>query len=139
MANFREEILLQTRGESQVIDITSEVAAVASRAGIAEGIVNVFAPGATAGISTIEHESGCIRDLQEALEKVAPRDGYYHHNERWGDGNGFSHVRAALMGPSLTIPLAGGTLMLGTWQQVICVDFDNHPRERRLIVTVSGP
>ena len=139
MANFREEILLQTRGESQVIDITPEVAAVASRAGIAEGIVNVFAPGATAGISTIEHESGCIRDLQEALEKVAPRDGHYHHNERWGDGNGFSHVRAALMGPSLTIPLAGGTLMLGTWQQVICVDFDNHPRERRLIVTVSGP
>ncbi len=139
MANFREEILLETRGETQVIDITAEVAAVASRSGITEGIVNVFAPGATAGISTIEHESGCIRDLQEALERIAPREGFYHHNERWGDGNGFSHVRAALMGPSLTVPLAGGKLMLGTWQQVICVDFDNHPRERRLIVSVSGP
>ena len=107
MANFREEILLETRGETQVIDITSEVAAVASRAGITEGLVNVFAPGATAGISTIEHEPGCIRDLQEALERVAPREGFYHHNERWGDGNGFSHVRAALMGPSLTVPWSG--------------------------------
>ena len=86
MANFREEILLETRGETQVIDITSEVAAVASRAGITEGIVNVFAPGATAGISTIEHEPGCIRDLQEALERMAPRESFYHHNERWGDG-----------------------------------------------------
>lgn len=139
MANFREEILLRTRGETQVLNITSEVRAIASRSGIAEGVVHVFAPGATAGISTIEHEPGCIKDLQEALERVAPRDGYYHHNERWGDGNGFSHVRAALMGPSMSVPLAAGELMLGTWQQVICVDFDNRERDRRLIVTVSGP
>ena len=139
MAVFRKEITLQTRGETQVIDITDQVREAVGGCSITEGIVHVFAPGATAGISTIEYEAGCIRDLQEAFERVAPRDGHYHHNERWGDGNGFSHVRAAMMGPSMSVPLAAGELVLGTWQQVICVDFDNGPRERRLVVTVVGP
>jgi secondary thiamine-phosphate synthase enzyme len=137
MAIYREEIVLRTQGESEVVDLTERVRAVLSKSGIEEGLVHVFAPGATAGITTIEYEPGCVKDLQDALERVAPRRAHYDHNARWGDGNGFSHVRAAMMGPSLTVPVAGGALVLGTWQQVILVDHDNHPRERRLVVTIS--
>ena len=139
MAVFRKEITLQTLGETQVIDITDRIREVVGACSITDGIVNVFAPGATAGISTIEFEPGCVRDLQAAFERIAPRDGQYDHNERWGDGNGFSHVRAAMMGPSMTVPVSAGQLVLGAWQQVICVDFDNGARERRLVVTVVGP
>ena len=89
-------------------------------------------------MTTIEYEPGCVADLQAAFERVAPRHGVYEHNQRWGDGNGFSHVRAALLGPSLTVPLDEGRMVLGTWQQLILVDFDNHPRERRLVVSVTG-
>jgi secondary thiamine-phosphate synthase enzyme len=134
----REEISLRTRGETDVVDITDRVRGILAESGAREGLVHVFAPGATAGLTTIEYEPGCVADLREALERVVPRDGHYEHNARWGDGNGFSHIRAALMGPSLSVPLAGGELLLGTWQQIVLVDFDNRARERRLVVTVAG-
>ena len=134
----REEILLETRGFNDVIDVTDRVRQVVSASGIVDGTVHLFTPGATAGVTTIEFEPGCVADLKAALERVAPRDGHYDHNERWGDGNGFSHVRAALLGPSLSVPLSGGALVTGTWQQLVVVDFDNKSRKRRLVVTVSG-
>jgi len=134
----REEITLRTRGETQVVDLTGRLREVVARAGIAEGTAHLFVPGSTAGLTTIEYEPGCCADLAAAFERVAPRNGDYDHNARWGDGNGFSHVRAALLGPSLTVPVGGGAPLLGTWQQVVLVDFDNKPRDRRLIVTVSG-
>ena len=138
MQLHRKEILLRTRGETEVIDVTARVASVAEESGLRAGSVHLFTPGATAGVTTIEYEPGCVADLQAAFERVAPRHGVYEHNQRWGDGNGFSHVRAALLGPSLTVPLDEGRMVLGTWQQLILVDFDNHPRERRLVVSVTG-
>ncbi len=134
----REEIEIGTKGETQVIDVTQGVRAVVGNSGVREGTVHLFVPGSTAGLTTIEHEPGCVADLKAAFERVAPRDGHYEHNARWGDGNGFSHVRAALLGPSLTVPVGGGAPLLGTWQQVVLVDFDNRPRERKLIATVAG-
>jgi secondary thiamine-phosphate synthase enzyme len=140
VAVLSEEFLLATLGETQVIDITERVREVVRKGTIAQGLVHVFTPGATAGVTAIEYEPGCVRDLQTAFERIAPRDGHYHHNERWGDGNGFSHVRAAVLGPSLTVPLRDGELVLGTWQQLVLVDFDNRPRnDRRVRITVSGP
>jgi len=133
----REELTIRTKGENDVVDVTDEVRAAAARAGIDEGAVHVFTPGATAGVTTIEFEPGCVADLKAAFERIAPRRADYEHNRRWGDGNGFSHVRAALLGPSLTVPLTGGAPLLGTWQQVVVVDFDNKARERRVVVTVS--
>ena len=132
----REELVLATRGETDIIDVTPQARQVLAHAGISDGTMHLFTPGATAGLTTLEFEPGCVKDLMDAFERVAPRDAHYDHNERWGDGNGFSHVRAALLGPSLTVPIAAGELVLGTWQQIILVDFDNGPRERRLVVTV---
>ena len=100
------------------------------------GLLNVFVPGSTAGVTTIEHESGCVADLRRALEDIAPEDRDYKHNEKWGDGNGFSHLRAALLGPAVTLPVGeDGTPRNGTWQQVVLVDCDNRPREREVCLT----
>jgi secondary thiamine-phosphate synthase enzyme len=134
----RQEIALRTQGETHVLDVTEQVRAAVERSGAREGVVHLFVPGSTAGLTTLEHEPGCVADLKRAFERMAPRDGHYEHNTRWGDGNGFAHVRAALLGPSLAVPLGEGQLLLGTWQQVVLVDFDNRPRERRLWVTVVG-
>ena len=134
----RDEVTLKTEGETQVIDVTARVREIVDDTGITIGTVHLFAPGSTAGLTTIEYEPGCVHDIQEAFERVAPRHGEYEHNARWGDGNGFSHVRAAMLGPSLNVPLGDGRLILGTWQQIILVDFDNKRRERRLVVTVTG-
>jgi secondary thiamine-phosphate synthase enzyme len=100
--------------------------------------VVVFVPGSTGAVTTIEHEPGAVRDLVEALERIAPSDRTYHHDARWGDGNGFSHLRAALLGPSLTIPVSSGSCVLGTWQQIVLVENDNRPRERRVMVSFVG-
>jgi secondary thiamine-phosphate synthase enzyme len=105
---------------------------------VSDGLLTVIVPGSTGAVTTIEYESGAVSDLKEALEKIAPMDKDYAHNQRWGDGNGFSHVRAALMRPSLSIPVDCGTLCLGTWQQVVFLDFDNRPRQRSLVVQVMG-
>jgi len=106
--------------------------------GIAEGIVTVLVPGSTAGITTIEFESGALRDLRRAIERLAPENIPYDHDARWGDGNGFAHVRSALLGPSLSVPLSRGELQLGTWQQIVLADFDNRPREREVLVHIVG-
>ncbi len=132
----REQFILRTRGETDVLDITPRLREIVAQSEVETGLAHVFVPGATAGVTTIEYEPGCVADLRDAFERIAPRDGVYEHNARWGDGNGFSHVRAAMLGPSLVVPIHQHTLELGTWQQVVVVDFDNGPRERRVIVNV---
>jgi secondary thiamine-phosphate synthase enzyme len=127
-----------TSGDTDIIDMTRQVSEKVVTSGIEEGYVLLFVPGSTASITTIEYERGAVSDLKEAIERLAPEDKYYRHNERWGDGNGHAHVRASLLGPSLTIPVINGRLALGTWQQVVFIDFDNHPRERRVIMQLAG-
>jgi secondary thiamine-phosphate synthase enzyme len=129
---------LNTAGNAEVTDITQQVAETVRGAGIRDGQVLVFVPGSTGAVTTIEYESGVVKDLLEAVEELAPVGKYYRHDDRWGDGNGYAHVRAALLGPSLTVPINGGHLMLGTWQQIVFIDFDNRPRSRRILVQVSG-
>ena len=131
-------IKLNSQGETDIIDITSHVANDVKKSKIKEGTVTVFVKGATGGITTVEYEPGLVDDLKDAFERLAPRNGSYAHNERWHDGNGFSHVRASLLGPSLTVPFSGGALTLGTWQQIIFVDFDNRPRSREIILKIIG-
>ncbi|MFH1791979.1 MAG: secondary thiamine-phosphate synthase enzyme YjbQ [Candidatus Omnitrophota bacterium] len=133
-----ERINVNTRGESDVIDITPELAALIEKIGFKNGIAAVFVPGATGALSTIEYEPGAVKDLKAAFERIAPREGHYAHNTKWGDGNGFSHVRASVMGPSITVPVSGGRMTLGTWQQVIFMDFDNRPRSREIVVQFLG-
>jgi secondary thiamine-phosphate synthase enzyme len=104
---------------------------------VVNGAVTVFVPGSTAAVTTIEFESGVINDLEKAIDRMAPEGIYYEHNERWGDGNGYAHVRAAMIGPSLHIPIVEGSMTLGTWQQIVLLDFDNRPRKRRIAVQIS--
>ncbi len=138
MATRSESREFETTGDTDVIDLT-DVAQEFVRSGVVqEGLLVVFTPGSTAGITTIEYESGAIADLKRALEVMAPRDGEYEHNLRWGDGNGYSHVRSALIGPSLAVPVREGRLELGTWQQIVLCDFDNRPRRRRVTLQLVG-
>ena len=127
-----------TSGDTDIIDMTRQVSENVVISDIEEGYVHLFVPGSTAAITTIEYEQGAVSDLKEAIERLVPEDTYYRHNERWGDGNGHAHVRASLLGPSLTIPVINGRLALGTWQQVVFIDFDNRPRERRVIMQLAG-
>jgi len=135
---FSETISLSTKGFSDILEITHHVDAVIDRSRIENGLVTVFCPGSTGAVTTIEYESGVLKDLQKAIEKIVPSNIPYEHDKRWGDGNGFSHVRAALMKPSLTLPLIKGRLALGTWQQIVFIDFDNRRRERNILVQVMG-
>ena len=134
----KTERVVETRGFSDMKNITPEIQHSVQQAGLLEGLVAVFVPGSTAGLTTIEYEGGALQDLRDAIERMAPQSMDYKHNARWGDGNGFAHVRAALMGPSLSIPVSGGRLLLGTWQQALLIDFDNRPRKRRIIMTLMG-
>ncbi|HXH05471.1 MAG TPA: secondary thiamine-phosphate synthase enzyme YjbQ [Vicinamibacterales bacterium] len=129
---------LRTRGQGDARDITAEVAAVVKRSGLSRGVATVFVTGSTAGVTTMEFEPGTVADLDAAFERIAPRAADYRHHLRWGDDNGSSHVRAALLGPSLGVPFADGALLLGTWQQIVLVEFDTRPREREYIVQVVG-
>ncbi len=129
---------LETKGETDLIDITQSVAKAVKDSGASSGSVTVFIPGSTAGVTTIEYESGAISDFKKALDRIAPKNIHYEHDARWGDGNGYSHIRAALLGPSLTVPFSASRLLLGTWQQIIVVDFDNRPRKREVIVQIIG-
>ncbi len=129
---------VSTRGDGDTRDLTGEIGCRVRESGVTEGTATVFVPGSTAGITTIEHEPGVVRDLKDCLERLAPRDIPYAHEEAWHDGNGHSHVRAALLGPSVVVPIREGRLALGTWQQVVLVDFDNRPRTRTWTVTVMG-
>lgn len=138
MLVYTDTISLSTRGFSDIINITPAVLSVLKQSQIVNGLVTVFCPGSTGSITTIEYESGVLEDLKDALDRIAPENIFYKHDERWGDGNGFSHVRAALMKPGLSVPLVGGRLTLGTWQQIVFIDFDNRDRHREIVVQVSG-
>ena len=133
-----DQFSVKTKGETDVIDITPYVLESLKGSGIYSGIAVVFVPGSTAGLTTIEFESGAIGDLKAAIDRLAPRDIPYAHDARWGDGNGFSHVRAALLGPSVSVPFENQNLTLGTWQQIVLVDFDNRPRSRQIVVKIVG-
>ena len=127
-----------TNGFNDCHDITREVENAVGNSGITSGLVTVFVPGSTAGVTTIEFEEGAVNDFIEAIERLMPQGIPYKHDRKWGDGNGFSHVRGAFMGPSLTIPLNNGELQLGQWQQIILVDFDNKKRDRKYLVNILG-
>ena len=135
MAVITQGLRIETNGDTDLIDITRDVAMGVSESGVSSGTVTVFIPGSTAGVTTIEYEGGAIKDFQEAIERIVPKNIGYHHDARWGDGNGFSHVRAALLGPSLTVPFENNRLLLGTWQQIVLIDFDNSQRDRSVILT----
>ncbi len=135
---FTATVRRATRGNNDIHNITADVASSVSRSGVSSGIVTVFVPGSTASVTTIEYEPGAVEDLRDAIERLAPVTLQYRHDARWGDGNGYAHVRAALLGPSLSIPLRDNELQLGTWQQIILVDFDNRPRNREVIVQIVG-
>lgn len=123
---------------TDIIDLTQDVAHAVEQSGVEEGLLAVFVPGSTASVTTIEYESGAVNDLRRAIERLAPRGPVYEHDQRWGDMNGYAHVRAALLGPSISIPISRGKPALGTWQQIVLCDFDNRPRERHVIVQVLG-
>jgi secondary thiamine-phosphate synthase enzyme len=138
MAVITENISISTSGYCDIIDITPQLSKIIDSAPISAGIVTVFVAGSTAGITTIEFEPGLLKDLPEAFERLASAQQQYHHDATWGDGNGFSHVRAALLGPSITIPFRENRMTLGTWQQVVVIDFDNTSRKRNIIIQIMG-
>ena len=133
-----KQVRLQTQGHTDVQDITRPVDELVRETDLRAGIVTLFCPGSTGGLTTIEYESGAVADLKQALEEIAPADGNYRHHQKWGDDNGSAHVRAALIGPSLTVPFVERRLTLGTWQQIIFLDFDTRPRSRNLVVQIVG-
>jgi len=135
---YSETISFNTKGFSDIIDMTHDVLSVIGRSGVKNGLITVFCPGSTGGVTSIEYETGVLKDLQKAIEKIVPSNIPYEHDKRWDDGNGFSHVRSALMKPSLTIPLVQGKLTLGTWQQIVFIDFDNRKRNRNILIHVIG-
>jgi secondary thiamine-phosphate synthase enzyme len=138
MTVFSSQIELETRGDADVIDVTGHVKKLVERSKLRDGIGCIFVPGATGSITTIEYEPGCIADLRRLLDQLAPERRDYEHEKRWGDGNGHSHLRAALLGPSVAFPFARGEPVLGTWQSIVFLDFDNRARSRRLFVQLVG-
>jgi secondary thiamine-phosphate synthase enzyme len=133
-----ENVRVSTRGACDIIDITSELSRIISKHNIKNGNATVFVSGSTAGVTTIEYEPGLKKDLSDAFEHIAPQNERYHHDATWNDGNGHAHIRASLLGPSLVLPFSDGELMVGTWQQVVVVDFDNRPRTRDIVVQLIG-
>jgi secondary thiamine-phosphate synthase enzyme len=133
-----EKISVGTHGRTDIVDITGQIADKVAVSGITNGTATVFVSGSTAGITTIEYESGLVADFKGLWNRIAPDNLRYEHNERWGDGNGYAHVRASLLGCSLTVPFSEGKLLLGTWQQIILVDFDNRARQREIVVQIIG-
>ncbi|HDQ71732.1 MAG TPA: YjbQ family protein [Chloroflexi bacterium] len=133
-----QELHVNTKGNCDIQDVTSQVARAVGESGLQVGTVTVFCPGSTGGLTSIEYESGALSDLKQVLDEIAPPDRDYRHHLRWGDDNGHSHVRAALIGPSLAVPFVDGRLTLGTWQQIVFIDFDTRPRSRHLILQIMG-
>lgn len=133
-----ERLVCQTSGHTDIIDITHEVEDVVRSSGVTNGTVFLFISGSTAALTTIEYESGVVNDLKKAIDRIVPDIIPYEHDRRWGDGNGYSHVRAALIGASLTVPFREGSMLLGTWQQIVVLDFDNRPRKREIQIQISG-
>ena len=133
-----ESMRFSTRGDGEVVDITDQVARKVADSELTDGAVTIFSPSATSALTTIEFESGAVADLQSLFDRLVPEDIEYHHNLRWGDGNGHSHVRAALLGPSLAVPFVNKRLTLGTWQQIVFLDFDVRPHDRKLVLQIIG-
>ncbi|MFQ6104860.1 MAG: secondary thiamine-phosphate synthase enzyme YjbQ [Candidatus Glassbacteria bacterium] len=132
------DLTFRTKGNNDTVDITDSVRGFVEKSGITEGMATVFVPGSTGGVTTIEYEPGVVSDLSDLLDKLIPRGSHYKHDLAWGDGNAHSHMRAAVIGPSLSVPISGGSLKLGTWQQIVFIDFDNRSRSRRITVQVIG-
>jgi len=128
----------ETKGAGDLVNITEEIADLLRNTGLKNGQVTVFNIGSTAAIATFEFEPGMIKDVKELFEKLIPQNKHYQHDETWGDANGFSHLRAMLQGPSLVIPFENSTLLLGTWQQIVLAEFDNRPRQRKIVVQIMG-
>jgi len=131
-------VCLRTSAKDEIIEITGNVQDIVSKSGIDNGLACIFVAGSTAAVTTVEFEPGLVKDLKEAMDRLYPRGIDYEHHRRWGDGNGHSHVRAALVGPSLTVPIVDGRLLLGTWQQIVFLEFDNKPRSREVAVQIVG-
>lgn len=131
-------ISIRTQGQGDMVDITGEVGREVGASGVEAGTVTVFVSGSTAGVTTIEYEPGLQSDFRAMWDRLVPREIPYRHDQRWGDGNGHAHVRASLLGPSLVVPVVAGRPALGTWQQIVVVDFDNRPRSREIVVQVTG-
>ncbi len=138
MTVYNDEINVKTKGEVDIIDITDEIQKKADKSKIKNGIICVFNPGSTGTLTTIEYEPGLKKDFPRALEKIAPKNEYYNHHETWHDDNGHSHVRASLMGPSVTLPLIKGKVVHGTWQQIVFVELDTSKRNRNIIIQIVG-
>ncbi len=138
MQIINQRITLKTKGSGDLVNITDEISELLKKSKLIKGNITVFNIGSTAAITTFEFEPGMIKDMQELYEKIVPSSQHYHHDDTWGDANGFSHLRAALQGPSLTIPFEKGSLLLGTWQQVVLAEFDNRPRQRKIVVQIIG-
>ncbi|MDD2903935.1 MAG: secondary thiamine-phosphate synthase enzyme YjbQ [Syntrophales bacterium] len=132
------ELEVNTTAGTDILDLTPGVADKVRASGMAAGLLNLFIAGSTAALTTIEYESGVVNDLRDAIERLFPKDLTYEHDRRWGDGNGYSHVRAAFLKPSLNVPIEDGRLVLGTWQQIVLLDFDNRPRQRRIRGQIMG-
>jgi secondary thiamine-phosphate synthase enzyme len=133
-----KRIQVSTHGQGETINVTSEIAREVNNSGVNSGTVTVFIPGSTAGITTIEYEPGLLTDLKDMWERIIPATVNYEHDKAWGDGNGHSHVRASLLGPSVTVPFVNKRLTLGTWQQIVITDFDVRPRSREIILQIMG-
>jgi secondary thiamine-phosphate synthase enzyme len=138
MTVYRDSFELSCKGDADIHDVTAEVVRLVAGSGIKDGIGLVASPGSTVGITTVEYEPGLVADLESLFEKFAPKGERYGHDARWGDGNGHSHVRSSLLGPTFAFPVAGGGPALGTWQQIVFIDFDNKKRRREITVTVVG-
>ena len=138
MTVVTKDIILQTKGNCDILDITSQVARKVEESGVNSGTVTLFISGSTAGITTIEYEPRLLSDFKSMWDRVIPQNIPYEHNKTWGDGNGHSHVRASVLGASLTIPFVNKRLTLGTWQQIVFLDFDNRPRSRKMVLQIMG-
>lgn len=138
MTVITQELNFSTQGHTDILDITKEVEEAVRKSKISDGLVNVFVVGSTAGITTIEYEPGLVKDLKTAFERLMPEKIEYAHNTAWGDGNGYAHIRASFLGSNRSFPLRDKKMILGTWQQIILVDFDNRARERKIIVQILG-
>ena len=138
MRIITETISMSTRGNADMVDITPQAQEIVHQHGLKEGQITLFVSGSTAGLTTVEYEPGLIKDLPEAFEKIAPAGRRYHHDDTWGDGNGHAHVRASLLGPSLVVPFSDGKFLLGTWQQIVLMDFDTHSRRREVVAQLIG-
>ena len=130
------QVSVRTNGGGDVIDITDKVRQLIRAAKVESGVVNIFVPGSTAGVTTIEYESGVIQDLKNVLNKLAPVGADYEHHKKWGDHNGDAHIKAAIIGPEITVPIENAELQLGTWQQIVLIDFDERPRQREIFVKI---